>query len=57
VPPELHATFATVLGHAEEHRAIIERFGRFPHRNAVLGRSSTPEEIEWLEAGGASFGQ
>ena len=57
VPPELHAIFANVLAHAEEHRAIIERFGRFPHRNAVLGRASTPEELAWLEAGGASFGQ
>jgi uncharacterized protein (DUF924 family) len=57
VAPEVHAIFANVLGHAEEHRAIIERFGRFPHRNAVLGRASTPAELEWLEAGGASFGQ
>lgn len=37
---------------ARHHRAIVERFGRFPHRNAVLGRSSTPEERSWLEAGG-----
>ena len=33
---------------AEHHRAIIRRFGRFPHRNAALGRESTPEEREWL---------
>ncbi len=33
------------LGYAKQHRAIIERFGRFPHRNAVLGRASRPEEI------------
>jgi uncharacterized protein (DUF924 family) len=33
------------LGYAKHHRAIIERFGRFPHRNAVLGRQSRPEEI------------
>ena len=33
------------LGYAKHHRAIIERFGRFPHRNAVLGRASRPEEI------------
>lgn len=33
------------LGYAKHHRAIIERFGRFPHRNGVLGRSSRPEEI------------
>lgn len=57
VPPELHAIFADVLAYAAKHRAIIERFGRFPHRNAVLGRASTPEELAWLETGGASFGQ
>jgi uncharacterized protein (DUF924 family) len=33
------------LGYAKHHREIIERFGRFPHRNAVLGRPSRPEEI------------
>jgi uncharacterized protein (DUF924 family) len=33
---------------AEHHRGIVARFGRFPHRNAILGRTSTPEEIEWL---------
>ena len=33
---------------AMHHRAIVERFGRFPHRNAILGRDSTQEEIEWL---------
>ena len=38
-------------------RGIIERFGRFPYRNQVLGRSSTPEERDWLSAGGSSFGQ
>ena len=36
---------------------IIEQFGRFPHRNAVLGRACTPAEAEWLQKGGASFGQ
>ena len=34
-----------------KHREIIRKFGRFPHRNAVLGRDSTPEEIEFLKAG------
>lgn len=33
---------------AEHHRDIVERFGRFPHRNAILGRQSTPEELEFL---------
>ncbi len=37
------------------HRAIIERFGRYPHRNAVLGRESTAEEIEFLRQPGSSF--
>jgi len=37
------------LDFAEEHRAIIERFGRFPHRNAILGRPSTPDEVEFLK--------
>ena len=34
------------------HRDIIERFGRFPHRNAILGRKSTPEELQFLAEGG-----
>ena len=38
--------------HALEHRAIILRFGRFPHRNAILGRPTTAEEQEFLDAGG-----
>ncbi len=38
--------------HARAHRAIIERFGRFPFRNAALGRTSTPEEAEFIEKGG-----
>lgn len=37
---------------AKLHRDIIVRFGRFPHRNAVLGRASTPEELAFLKAGG-----
>jgi len=38
-----------------KHKAIIDRFGRYPHRNAVLGRSSTPEEIAFLNTPGSSF--
>jgi uncharacterized protein (DUF924 family) len=34
---------------ARHHQGIVERFGRFPHRNAMLGRASTPEEIEFLK--------
>ena len=40
---------------ARRHHAVVERFGRFPHRNAVLGRRSTPEEIEFLKLPGSSF--
>lgn len=46
---------ANSLRYAEMHRNIIARFGRFPHRNAVLGRPSTPEEIEFLKGEGSSF--
>jgi uncharacterized protein (DUF924 family) len=35
---------------AEHHQAIVKEFGRFPHRNAILGRASTKEEIEYLES-------
>lgn len=38
--------------HSRGHRDTIARFGRFPHRNAILGRQSTPEEVAWLAAGG-----
>ena len=37
------------------HKAIIDRFGRYPHRNAVLGRTSTDEEIAFLKEPGSSF--
>lgn len=37
------------------HQAIIERFGRYPHRNAILGRTSSAEEIEFLKTPGSSF--
>ena len=43
---------ASFVGYATAHRRVIERFGRFPHRNAALGRESTAEEREYLEAGG-----
>jgi uncharacterized protein (DUF924 family) len=44
-----------MLDYAERHRAVIQRFGRFPHRNAVLGRASTTEEIAWLRQPGSGF--
>ena len=40
------------LGYARAHLEVIERFGRFPHRNRALGRDSTPDEQSWLDAGG-----
>ena len=43
---------ANLLGYAVAHRDVIARFGRFPHRNAALGRSNTPDEQAWLDAGG-----
>jgi uncharacterized protein (DUF924 family) len=43
------------LQYAVGHRDIIARFGRFPHRNNILGRESTPEEISFLEEPGSSF--
>jgi uncharacterized protein (DUF924 family) len=55
-PQELRAAFEDALKYAEEHRSIIERFGRFPHRNRILERVSTPEEEAWLQAGGARMG-
>ena len=43
------------LEYAKQHRDVIARFGRFPHRNAVLGRESTPEEIEFIQTPGSAF--
>lgn len=48
VSPTYRETFATIAQFAELHRDIIARFGRFPHRNKVLGRDNTPEEDEYL---------
>ena len=46
---------AKALDFSLKHKAIIERFGRFPHRNAILGRTSTESEIEFLKEPGSSF--
>ncbi len=43
------------LDYAKQHRDIIRRFGRFPHRNALLGRRSSPEELTFLQQPGSSF--
>lgn len=45
---------AELLRYAELHRDVVQRFGRFPHRNAALGRQSTQEEIDYLASGGFS---
>jgi uncharacterized protein (DUF924 family) len=57
VPRPLFSPFAGARRSAQNHRAIIERFGRFPHRNKVLGRENTPAEEEWLRKPREGFGQ
>ena len=54
-PEELKADAKYYLDYANQHRSIIERFGRYPHRNGTLGRASTPEETEFLKEPGSSF--
>ena len=49
--------FAENAHYARLHRDIVERFGRFPHRNRVLGRESTEEELSYLADGAPTFGQ
>ncbi len=56
-PKELQSPFASVLQHAEAHRSVIERFGRFPHRNRILGRPTTPQEQAYLSLEREAFGQ
>lgn len=56
-PPDIHKWAAALLPYAKQHRDIIARFGRFPHRNAVLGRESTPAEHDYLAADTPNFGQ
>ena len=53
--PALKAVLEGYLDYARRHRDIVERFGRFPHRNAVLGRKSTPQEVKFLKQPGSSF--
>ena len=56
-PPDWRPFMESFLPYAEQHHELIARFGRFPHRNAVLGRVSTPEEEAYLAGGGETFGQ
>lgn len=56
-PPELRAMFTSSLEAADLHRSIIARFGRFPHRNRVLGRPNTADEEAYLRGEAQSFGR
>lgn len=49
------ALFRDFLDYAERHREVISRFGRFPHRNAILGRDSSDAEQSFLQQPGSSF--
>ncbi|RJG15871.1 DUF924 family protein [Massilia cavernae] len=50
-----HEGFNDMLDYAHRHRGVIARFGRFPHRNAILGRASTLDETAYLEQPGSGF--
>lgn len=54
-PKELSEMLSRALHYAHLHAEIIFRFGRYPHRNAILGRPSTPEEVAFLEGPNSSF--
>lgn len=56
--PQLHEElFSEFLRYAILHMKIVEKFGRFPHRNMILGRESTSDELQFLASGGPDFGQ
>jgi uncharacterized protein (DUF924 family) len=57
VSPTFMETFLTIAQFAELHRDIIDQYGRFPHRNSLLGRENTPEEDEYLAGDAPDFGQ
>ena len=54
-PIQFRNVYVDAKGYAIKHLEIIERFGRFPHRNKILGRVSTAEELEFLKQPGSSF--
>ena len=54
-PTDAMNTFAFFLNYALQHQDIIDKYGRFPHRNKILGRESTPEETAFLKEPGSSF--
>jgi uncharacterized protein (DUF924 family) len=55
VPDDARDPFEGWRKSAQQHADIVRRFGRYPHRNAILGRESTPEEVAFLEEPGSSF--
>ena len=55
ISEEQRPTFSDFIDYAQKHREVIARFGRFPHRNRILGRESTPEEMTFLEQPGSTF--
>ena len=55
VPERARKMYEGTVGYARRHHEIIARFGRFPHRNALLGRDSTPEELAFLQEPGSRF--
>jgi len=55
VPEEHRSPYASFADFARRHAAIVERFGRYPHRNAILGRHTTPGEAAFLEEPGSGF--
>jgi uncharacterized protein (DUF924 family) len=57
VSPTYRETFETIAQFAELHHDIVQRFGRFPHRNKLLDRANTPEEDEYLAGDSPDFGQ
>lgn len=54
-PAQIHEQMENYRSYAVAHRDVIARFGRFPHRNAILGRENTPEEADYLAQPGAGF--
>lgn len=55
LPAQGRDHYTGFLDYARKHEAVITRFGRFPHRNALLGRTSTPEELAYLAEPDAGF--
>lgn len=54
-PESIRPLMSNMLGFAERHAAVIRRFGRYPHRNVLLGRTSTDEELAFLDSPAAPF--